>query len=111
MHGSEPLEWPAVDERPAAAMCYTSGTTGNPKGVLYSHRSTSLHTLALCMVDSKGVCERDAILALVPMFHANAWGLPFAAVAVGAKLIFPGPDLSPETVLSLMSGERATMAA
>jgi fatty-acyl-CoA synthase len=107
----EHFEFPVLDERSAALMCYTSGTTGDPKGVLYSHRSTVLHTLALCMTDTKGVCESDVILPVVPMFHANAWGLPFAAVATGAKLVFPGPNLQPESVLELMAKERVTLAA
>ena len=105
------FDWPDLDERSAALMCYTSGTTGQPKGVLYSHRSTTLHTLALSMVDTKGICERDAVLPVVPMFHANAWGMPFAAVGVGAKLVFPGPDLRPESILDLMAAERVTFAA
>ncbi len=105
------FEWPRIDERAAAMMCYTSGTTGRPKGVLYSHRSTALHTLALCMVDTKGVSERDVILPAVPMFHANAWGLPFAAVCTGAKLVFPGPNLQPEAMLDLMAKERVTFSA
>ncbi|HEX4475453.1 MAG TPA: long-chain fatty acid--CoA ligase [Polyangiaceae bacterium] len=105
------FEWPVLDERSAALMCYTSGTTGVPKGVLYSHRSTSLHTLMLCMVDTKGISERDAVMPVVPMFHANAWGMAHAALAVGAKLVFPGPDLRPEAILDLMSGEHVTFAA
>jgi fatty-acyl-CoA synthase len=105
------VAFPVLDERSAALMCYTSGTTGRPKGVLYSHRSTVLHTLALCMVDTKGVCERDTILPAVPMFHANAWGLPFAAVATGASLVLPGPDMQPKSLLDLMVAERVTLAA
>jgi fatty-acyl-CoA synthase len=105
------FEWPVLDERSGALMCYTSGTTGAPKGVLYSHRSTVLHTLMLCMVDTKGICEADTIMPVVPMFHANAWGMAHAAVGVGAKLVFPGPDLSPGSVLDLMAKERVTFAA
>jgi fatty-acyl-CoA synthase len=105
------FEWPVLDERSAALMCYTSGTTGLPKGVLYSHRSTVLHTLMLCMVDTKGLRESDVILPVVPMFHANAWGLAHAAVGIGAKLVFPGPDLSPKGLLDLMASERVTFAA
>lgn len=103
--------WPALDEKSGALMCYTSGTTGLPKGVLYSHRSTVLHTLMLCMVDTKGICEADAVMPVVPMFHANAWGMAHAAVAVGAKLVFPGPDLKPESILDLMAKEQVTFAA
>lgn len=103
--------YPAIEEGAAAAMCYTSGTTGNPKGVLYSHRSTVLHTMAACMTDTMGVNERDTIMPAVPMFHANAWGLPFAAVMAGAKLVFPGPNLQPEGLLDLMTTEQVTLAA
>jgi fatty-acyl-CoA synthase len=105
------LDWPSLDEKSAALMCYTSGTTGRPKGVLYSHRSTVLHTLMLGMVDTKGLCENDVILPVVPMFHANAWGHAHAGVGLGAKLVFPGPDLSPESILNLMAKERVTFAA
>jgi fatty-acyl-CoA synthase len=111
--GGEPtrFDWPALDEKTGAILCYTSGTTGMPKGVLYSHRSTSLHTLMLGMTDAKGICEADTILPVVPMFHANAWGLAHAAVGLGAKLVFPGPDLSPASLLDLMARERVTFAA
>ena len=107
----ESFDFPDLDEKTAAMMCYTSGTTGRPKGVLYTHRSTSLHTMTLCMVDTKGICDRDSILAVVPMFHANCWGLPFAALATGAKMIFPGSNLEPESLLDLMASEKATVAA
>jgi fatty-acyl-CoA synthase len=103
--------FPSLDERSAAMLCYTSGTTGNPKGVLYSHRSTVLHSLAECMNDSLGVSEADAILPVVPMFHAAAWGLPYSAVLAGSKIVFPGPHLDPRSLLDLMAGERVTLAA
>jgi fatty-acyl-CoA synthase len=103
--------WPKLEEGAAAMICYTSGTTGNPKGVVYSHRSTTLHTMAACMRDSLGVGEDDCVMPVVPMFHANAWGLPFAAVASGAKLVFPGPHLDPASILDLIHRERVTLAA
>jgi Acyl-CoA synthetases (AMP-forming)/AMP-acid ligases II len=89
-----PYPWPRLDENAAAGMCYTSGTTGNPKGVVYSHRAIFLHSLALCLADTFGICERDVLMPVVPMFHANAWGMPFAGVMVGAKLVFPVPICS-----------------
>jgi fatty-acyl-CoA synthase len=92
-------------------MCYTSGTTGNPKGVVYSHRSTFLHTMAALTADSAGVQESDRLLPVVPMFHANAWGLAHAAVACGASLVMPGPDLSPPAIASLIVEEKVTLAA
>jgi fatty-acyl-CoA synthase len=107
----EGLSFPTLDERSAAMICYTSGTTGNPKGVVYSHRSTVLHTLVSCMRDTIGVGEDDCVLPVVPMFHANAWGLPFSAVAAGAKLVFPGPHMDPTSQLDIMVGERVTVAA
>jgi fatty-acyl-CoA synthase len=109
--GAEPAELRVTDEDQAAAMCYTSGTTGNPKGVVYSHRSTWLHTAGVMMADSLGACERDRILPVVPMFHANAWGLAHAAVAAGADLVMPGPDLSPASLVGLVESERVTVAA
>lgn len=105
------FDFPSLDEKTAALMCYTSGTTGLPKGVLYSHRSTALHTMMLCMTDTKGICEADTVMPVVPMFHANAWGMAHAAVCVGAKLVFPGPDLKSDSILNLMAGERVTFAA
>jgi fatty-acyl-CoA synthase len=92
-------------------MCYTSGTTGNPKGVVYSHRSTYLHTIGSMLSDSLGACEDDVILPVVPMFHANAWGLAHAAVASGAKLVNPGPNLTPPALADLIEHERVTVAA
>jgi fatty-acyl-CoA synthase len=103
--------FPALDERSAAMLCYTSGTTGNPKGVLYSHRSCVLHTLAECMNDTLGVSESDTVLPVVPMFHAAAWGLPFSSVFTGSKIVFPGPHLDPQSILDLMADERVTLAA
>ena len=92
-------------------MCYTSGTTGNPKGVVYSHRSTFLHTMAAMTADSFGIGESDRILPVVPMFHANAWGLAHAGVAAGADLVMPGPDLSGPAIADLIVDERVTVAA
>jgi fatty-acyl-CoA synthase len=108
---ADPVDWPRLDENRAASMCYTSGTTGNPKGVVYSHRSTWLHTAGAMMSDSLGACERDIILPVVPMFHANAWGLAHAGVACGASLIMPGPDLSPGAIATLIESEKVTVAA
>jgi fatty-acyl-CoA synthase len=105
------FDFPQLEERSAAMLCYTSGTTGNPKGVLYTHRSIVLHTLAQCMTDTLGISEPDTLLPVVPMFHAAAWGLPFSAVLTGAKMVFPGPHLDPLSLLDLMVSERVTVAA
>ena len=98
--------WPEIDERSAASMCYTSGTTGNPKGVVYSHRSSYLHALAECTTDSFGLSQRDRVLMVPPMFHANAWGLPYAAWLCGADLIMPGRFLQAEPLCRLIAAER-----
>jgi fatty-acyl-CoA synthase len=103
--------WPRFDERSAASLCYTSGTTGNPKGALYSHRSTVLHAYAGALPDALNLSARDSILPVVPMFHVNAWGLPYGAAATGAKLVFPGPALDGKSVYDLIESERVTMAA
>jgi fatty-acyl-CoA synthase len=108
----EHFDWPDLDENTASSLCYTSGTTGNPKGVLYSHRSTVLHAYAGCMADAVGLSGRDVTLAVVPMFHANAWGLPYNAAMVGSKLVFPGPKMGDPAVLAqLMNEEGVTLAA
>jgi fatty-acyl-CoA synthase len=104
------FDWPEADERSAAAMCYTSGTTGHPKGVAYSHRSMHLHSMAVCMNSVFGLSEADKVLPVVPMFHANAWGLPYAAVMCGADLIMPDRFLQPEPLVRLIEGERPTVA-
>ncbi len=109
--GVSGVEFKITDENLAASMCYTSGTTGNPKGVVYSHRSTYLHTMGAMMVDSLGARESDVILPVVPMFHANAWGLAHAAVACGASLVMPGPDLSGKAIANLIVEEKVTVAA
>jgi len=100
------FDWPDFDENTAATLCYTSGTTGNPKGALFSHRSTLLHAYALAMPDSKGLSSRSVVLPIVPMFHVNAWGLPYTAPMVGAKLVFPGPGLDGASLYELMEAEK-----
>jgi fatty-acyl-CoA synthase len=107
--GGEPFEYPELDERQAAALCYTSGTTGNPKGVLYSHRSISLHSSATLMSDGNGLSRNDRVLAVVPMFHANAWGLPYGAALAGSDLILPDRFLGAEPLAKLIASERPTL--
>jgi acyl-CoA synthetase (AMP-forming)/AMP-acid ligase II len=102
-------ELPDPDERSAAAMCYTTGTTGNPKGVLYSHRSLTLHTFGLLLEQGMALRESDTVLPVVPMFHANAWGMPFGAIMVGAKFVMPGPHLDPASIVDLFVRERVTL--
>lgn len=105
------FEWPALDETAAAALCYTSGTTGNPKGVLYSHRSTVLHAYGVCVPDVFQLSASTVCLPIVPMFHACAWGIPYGAAATGAKLVMPGPRMDPEGLTELLAGEHVTMSA
>jgi fatty-acyl-CoA synthase len=106
---AQPFDYPEIDERQAAALCYTSGTTGNPKGVLYSHRSISLHSTAALMKDALGLSSVDKVLAVVPMFHANAWGLPHGAALAGADLILPDRFLQAEPLAQLIAAERPTL--
>jgi fatty-acyl-CoA synthase len=109
--GAEPASWPEPDERRAAAMCYTSGTTGRPKGVLYSHRSLVLHSLVGALPDVNSLSRDDVLLPVVPMFHANAWGLVYTATLTGAALVLPGPKLDAESLLDLMADEHVTLTA
>ncbi|KUI42049.1 long-chain fatty acid--CoA ligase [Mycobacterium sp. IS-1590] len=109
----QPLEydWPDLDEKSAAAMCYTSGTTGNPKGVVYSHRSTYLHSMAVCSANGIGLADGDRVLAVVPMFHANAWGQPYAAVMAGADLLLPDRFLQAAPLVDMIERHRPTVSA
>jgi fatty-acyl-CoA synthase len=102
--------WPEFDERTASSLCYTSGTTGNPKGVLYGHRSTVLHSYAVCMRDAISLGNQDSVLVIVPLFHANAWGVPYGAAMCGAKLVLPGPHLDGKSVYSLLSEEECNLS-
>jgi fatty-acyl-CoA synthase len=97
-----PFEWPELDDRTAAGLCYTSGTTGNPKGVLYSHKSNVLHGMAKCLADGEAIRNGDRVLPVVPMFHANAWGFPYACAMMGADLIFAGRFVTPEVIAGLI---------
>jgi acyl-CoA synthetase (AMP-forming)/AMP-acid ligase II len=108
---SPAYEWPSFDENSASSMCYTSGTTGNPKAALYSHRSTILHAYAAALPDVMSLSARDSVLPVVPMFHVNAWGIPYSAALVGAKLVFPGPALDGKSVYELIEAEKVNYAA
>jgi len=103
--------WPSFDENTASSMCYTSGTTGNPKAALYSHRSSTLHAYAAALPDVMGLSARDAVLPVVPMFHVNAWGIPYSAALTGAKLVFPGPAMDGKSIYELLESEKVTYAA
>ncbi|BBX63090.1 long-chain-fatty-acid--CoA ligase [Mycobacterium saskatchewanense] len=107
---SAEFDWPEIDEKSAAAMCYTSGTTGNPKGVVYSHRSSFLHAMAACTTNGIGVGASDSVLPIVPMFHANAWGLPYAALMAGADLVLPDCHLDARSLIGMVEDLRPTLA-
>jgi fatty-acyl-CoA synthase len=108
---STEYDWPVFDENSASSMCYTSGTTGNPKAALYSHRSTLLHAFTAALPDAMCLSSRDSVLPVVPMFHVNAWGLPYSAAMTGCKLVFPGPALDGKSVYELIEAEQVTFAA
>ena len=108
---SNAYTWPSFDENTASSMCYTSGTTGNPKAALYSHRSSTLHAYAAALPDVMSMSARDAILPVVPMFHVNAWGIPYSAALTGAKLVFPGPAMDGKSIYELIESEKVTYAA
>lgn len=108
---SDDFEWPLFDENSASSLCYTSGTTGNPKGALYSHRSTVLHSFASAMPDALNVSARDSVMPVVPMFHVNAWGIPYSAPLTGAKLVFPGPHMDGKSLYELFEQEKVTFSA
>lgn len=108
---SDDFQWPHFDENTASSLCYTSGTTGHPKAALYSHRSTVLHSFSVCMTDTLALSSRDAVLPVVPMFHANAWGLPYAAPMCGAKIVFPGARLDGASVYQLLADEQVNITA
>jgi acyl-CoA synthetase (AMP-forming)/AMP-acid ligase II len=110
-NASPDYAWPIIDESTASTLCYTSGTTGNPKGVMYCNRSTVLHAFAACAADGMALSCRDSFLVVVPLFHANAWSLPFSAAMCGAKLVLPGPKLDPESLYMLLEQEGCTKAA
>lgn len=104
------FDWPEFDEETPSSLCYTSGTTGNPKGVLYSHRSTLLHTMAICFPDSLNLSAQDIVMPVVPMFHVNAWAVPYAAAMVGASFILPGPNLDGDSLVELIDNYQVTVA-
>jgi fatty-acyl-CoA synthase len=108
---SSHLIWPELDENAPMGLCYTSGTTGNPKGAMYTHRSNYLHTISQCMADGMGVTSADTVMAVVPMFHANAWGLPYAGCMLGFKQVFPGPTMDGASICQLLQDEKVTITA
>ena len=107
----EAYSWRVEDENQAMGLCYTSGTTGHPKGALYSHRSMYLHTIGACQAAAIGLTENDVTMPVVPQFHAMAWGLPYAAINVGSELVMPGPHMQPAALAELIEEERVTVAA
>ncbi|WP_374294851.1 AMP-binding protein, partial [Acinetobacter sp.] len=107
---NDEFEWPELDENAASSLCYTSGTTGNPKGVLYSHRSTLLHAFGIALPDSLNLSAKDVVLPVVPMFHVNAWGIPYATAMTGSSLVLPGPNLDGDSLVSLIDDYKVTVA-